>query len=101
MVKNLVLAIRIPKEKFGASRIVNLPGITVNVEGMLETLWMVGGEGAVRLVDERRDEAIEKIVDSWATRFDVARAESLGFADDGPLIDTVRAYIEDYGDCQT
>lgn len=92
------MARHIAKEAFGRSRIVNLPGITVTVHEMLEALQAVGGEDAVKLVEERRDEATEKIVETWPPRFDTSRAHSLGFALDGSLTETVQQYIEDYGD---
>ncbi|KAA6407527.1 MAG: hypothetical protein FRX48_08770 [Lasallia pustulata] len=98
VVKNLVLARDIPKEKFPArTRVVNLPGLTVTVRQMLEALQKVGGEKALMLVEEKRDKAIEKIVETWSTRFDTSRAKMLGFEDDGTFEDTLQAYIEDYG----
>ena len=97
VVKNLILARDIPKERFPNTRIVNLPGITVTVNEMLEALKAVGGHEALQLVEEQRDEAIEKIVLSWPTRLDVSRAKELGFADDGPLERTLQEYLEDYG----
>lgn len=98
VVKNLVLARNIPKEMFPArTRIVNLPGLTVSVCQMLEALKKVGGEEALSLVEEKRDEAIERIVETWPTRFDTSRAKRLGFEDDGKLKDTLQAYIDDYG----
>ena len=64
---------------------------------MLEALRAVGGDDALKLVEEQRDEATETIVLSWPTRFDVSRAKQLGFADDGPLERTLQEYLEDYG----
>lgn len=97
VVRNLVLARSVPGDVFGRSRIVNLPGVTVTVQDMLEALNAVGGEKMSELVEERRDEAVERIVDTWPPRFDVSRAKDLGFLDDGPLERTVREYMEDYG----
>ena len=100
VVKNLVLARDIPKDCFGRSRIVNLPGVTVTVNEMLDALKVVGGEEALELVEEKRDKATEAIVASWPPRFDTSRAEMLGFVKDGDLIDTLRQYVEDYGDAK-
>lgn len=97
MIKNLILARDIPKEKFPGTRIVNIPGITVTVQQMLEALRVVGGDEAVKLVEDEKDEATEKIVLSWPTRLDTSRAKKLGFAEDGTLEQTLREYIEDYG----
>ncbi len=97
VVKNLVKAQDIPKERYNGSRIVNLPGITVTIKEMLEALKKVGGEEALNLVEEKRDEATEKIVESWPTRLDTSKAKSLGFLDDGQLEQTLNDYVEDYG----
>lgn len=64
---------------------------------MLDALKAVGGEEALKLVEEKRDEATEKIVLSWPTRINVSRAKKLGFADDGSLENTLQEYIQDYG----
>lgn len=98
VVKNLVLARDVPKERFcGGSRIVNLPGITVTVEQILQALKDVGGEKALSLVEDRKDPAVEKIVLSWPTRFNTIRARDIGFVEDGPIGRTIREYVEDYG----
>ena len=98
VVKNLIIARDVPKEALGRSRIVNLPGITVTVQEMLDAIKTVGGEEVLSLVEEKRDKAIEEIVESWPPRFDTSKAELLGFVKDGSLIDTLRHYIEDYAD---
>lgn len=97
VVKNLIFARDIPKEKFPGTRIVNIPGITVTVQQMLEALRVVGGDEAVKLVEDEKDEVTERVVLSWPTRLDTSRAKMLGFAEDGPLDQTLREYIEDYG----
>ena len=98
VIKNLILARDIPKEKFqGKSRTVNLPGITVTVQEMLKALENVGGKKALDLVEEERDEVTERIVESWPPRFDTSLAKNLGFVDDGPLERTLKEYMEDYG----
>ena len=98
MVKNLLYAQHIPESRFNnGSRILNLPGSTVTVQEMLEALKGVGGDDAVRLVEERKDLAIEKIVEGWPARLDTARAEELGFSKDGSLTQAIEAYLEDYG----
>jgi nucleoside-diphosphate-sugar epimerase len=98
IIKNLIFARDIPGENFGGgSRVVNLPGITVTVDQMLQALKDVGGEKALSLVEEKKDPAVEKIVLSWPALFDTTRAKELGFMDDGPLERTVQGYVEDYG----
>ena len=97
VVKNLIYARDIPTAQFGSSRIVNLPGKTVSVNEMLEALEKVGGKEALDLVEEKRDKATERIVESWPTSLDTSLAADLGFRDDVSLEQTLKAYLEDYG----
>ena len=97
VIKNLILARDVPTEKYhGKSRTVNLPGITVTVQGMLQALENVGGKQALNLVEEERDDTIKTIVETWPSRFDTLLAKSFGFLDDGPLEQKLKEYIEDY-----
>lgn len=98
VVENLIRARDIPVERFGGqSRVVNLPGLTVTVQEMLDVLQAVGGQATLRLVEEKKDETTARIVASWPTRINTARAKELGFKDDGSLVETVRDYIKQYG----
>jgi nucleoside-diphosphate-sugar epimerase len=62
VVKNLVYALSIAKEKFGLYRTVNLPGITVTVGDILEALEAVGGKEKRALVKREKDDKTEAIV---------------------------------------
>ena len=92
VIRNLVYVKAVPKEQFGISRVVNLPGITVSVEQILKALEAVGGSKAISLIDEVRDPKIEAIVGSWPAKFDIKRAEELGLKGDGSLVETVQAF---------
>jgi nucleoside-diphosphate-sugar epimerase len=94
VIKNLIVMKDIPAEKFGHSRIVNLPGRTVSVQDILDAVEKVGGKEAVGYVKEEEDEAAYKIVKGWAPWFDASRAKSLGLQDDGELVDAVKAFQE-------
>jgi len=94
VVANLVRAKDVPKSKFGLSRTVNLPGLTVSVREMLDALREVGGEAARALVEEKRDEATERIVESWPTAFETGLAKGMGYEDDVSLIENVRLFKE-------
>ncbi|KAH7313922.1 NAD-dependent epimerase/dehydratase [Stachybotrys elegans] len=92
VVANLVKIKDIPDSAFGESRIVNLPGVTVTVKGILDALKQVGGEEALRFVEEKHDPKIEAIVGSWPARFDVSRALGLGLKPDGDVLEAVEAF---------
>ncbi|KAJ4011996.1 hypothetical protein NW752_004390 [Fusarium irregulare] len=92
VIQNLITIKDIPAEKFGDSRIVNLPGITVSVQDILDAVEKVGGKEAVGYVKEEEDEALYKIVKSWPPWFDASRAKGLGLKEDGELVDAVKAF---------
>ncbi|KAL0941451.1 NAD dependent epimerase/dehydratase [Colletotrichum truncatum] len=94
VVKNLVKVKDVPKEKFGDSRVVNLPGITVTVQEILDAVEKVGGRDALALIEEKKDPGILAIVDTWPARFDVSRAYSLGLEPDGPILEAVEAFAK-------
>jgi nucleoside-diphosphate-sugar epimerase len=96
VVKNLVLAKDIPKEAFGSSRSVNLPGQKVSVHQILDALEEVGGKEKRDLVEEKHDEEIDRIVQTWATCYDTSRAAKLGFSNDVPFLETVKKYASQY-----
>ncbi|KAF5021702.1 hypothetical protein F66182_6259 [Fusarium sp. NRRL 66182] len=92
VIRNMIKIKDIPADEFGDSRIVNLPGITVTVQDILDAVEKVGGKQAVELVKEEEDEALYRIVKSWPPWFDVGRARGLGLEDDGALVDAVKAF---------
>ncbi|KAL8997883.1 MAG: hypothetical protein Q9169_002965 [Polycauliona sp. 2 TL-2023] len=99
IVKNLLHARDIPTEAYqGGSRVVNLPGVTVSINEMLEALKAIGGQEALDLVEEKRDPPTQKILESWGVKYDTQKAtKQLGFTEDGALEQTLKDYIEDYG----
>ncbi|KAI8246154.1 D-erythronate dehydrogenase [Colletotrichum sp. SAR 10_99] len=94
VVANLVAVKDIPKENFGLSRVVNLPGITVTVADILNALEVVGGMEARARVTEERNPQIEAIVGSWPALFDVSKALQLGLAQDADIVTTVKDFAE-------
>ena len=53
VVKSLIHAQDISKEKFkGKSRTVNLPGVTVTIDDMLNALEAIGGKEMLKMVEE-------------------------------------------------
>jgi D-erythronate 2-dehydrogenase len=78
----------------GLDRSVNPPGMSVKIGEMLHALETVR-QGASRLVNRVSDPALMKIVNTWPAAFDTTRARALGFPTHEPLIDVVRAFVED------
>lgn len=82
-------------EALGKNRIVNLPGISVSVDEMVDALRIVGGEEVVQRLSWQRDPAVERIVGGWPGAWDVTRALALGLSADTNFEAIVRAYVED------
>lgn len=96
VVRNLIHAKDVPAEAFGDSRSVNLPGIKVSVQEMLDVLEQVGGKETRALVEEKYDPEVDAIVQGWSPNFDISWAKKLGFAEDMPFLQTVKKYAEQY-----
>ncbi|MCM2129449.1 D-erythronate dehydrogenase [Larsenimonas rhizosphaerae] len=85
----------VPASALSHSRGFMLPGITISVAQMLDTLEALGGPEASALVRHEPDPRIEAIVGSWPARFSTDRARALGFAGDTDLTAIVQAFLTD------
>lgn len=83
----------------GNRRIVNLPGVSVSVGEMIDTLGRVAGPDPVERISWQPDAVIQRIVGSWPKCWDSSRARALGFSGDTDFASIIRAYIAD--DLQT
>lgn len=93
LVGNLVLAIRLDLERLPRHCVeVNMPGIFVTIQDMLDALEEVGGKEALGLIREETDPKTEAILRSWAERYDNNLAYDLGFKADGTFLEAVRDY---------
>ena len=95
-VQNLVRALEIDRAELGSWRTLNLPGISVTVGQMLESLERVGGPEARQLVTDVPDQRVRDIVGSWPGDFDVERPLSLGFLRDENFDDVVTQYRDEF-----
>lgn len=82
VVSGLIHAIGVAEHTWPSVPAVNLPGLTVTVNEMLDTLRRLAGEEAVDLVREQPDPAIAAIVGTWPDNFDTSMARTLGFPRD-------------------
>jgi D-erythronate 2-dehydrogenase len=85
----------LPAERFGFSRTVLLPGISVSVAEMVEAVRRAGGEEAAQRIRWEPDPVIQRMVDGWPRAISAKRAASLGIAADADIDEIVRAFIED------
>lgn len=75
-------------------RQVNVPGICVTIQDMMDALEKVGGKDKLKLLKEKEDTALLPILHSWPTRFDNTQAIGLGFKRDISFEEAVRDYKE-------
>ncbi|CAI1685501.1 Uncharacterized epimerase/dehydratase SAV0553 [Serratia quinivorans] len=95
VVRNLIHAATLPLSAFGLTRTLNLPGISVKVQHMLDALREVAGEQVSARVRFVEDERINRIVAGWPGNFDTQRAVALGFSADETFQQVIRAFIRD------
>jgi hypothetical protein len=95
VIENIVVAHEAPAAAFGASRSINLPGISTTVRGMIESLARVAGADVAARITMRHDPAIDRIVQTWPRDFDTVFARKLGMQADRDFDGNVRQYIED------
>ena len=80
----------------GADRGVNPPGMRARVGDMLAALERLAGPEARALVRRAPDPAVAAIVGGWPAAFTAERARArLGFSEQEPLDELVRAFVED------
>jgi D-erythronate 2-dehydrogenase len=94
-IDSLIAGHELPAQSLGASRTVNLPGVSVSVGEMVAALEKVAGPELVSRISFAPDPAIERIVKSWPGAWDVARAQALGLSADKDFETIIRAYLED------
>jgi D-erythronate 2-dehydrogenase len=92
-VDGLIAGAELESVAIGANRSVNVPGVSVSVGEMVETLGRLAGPAAAELVRWERDPRIERIVGTWPAAVDVRRAAALGLAGDRDFAALVEAHL--------
>lgn len=90
----LLHAAALDTTQMGLHRSVNPPGISTTIAHLLQALDEVR-PGASSLIRRVEDKEIAAIVGLWPPAFEAIRAHTLGFAIHEPIIEVVRAFIED------
>lgn len=91
-IENLVHALTVPAPGFGEDRTVNVPGLSVTVGEMIDTLERVAGADIAARIRYEADATVQRIVTSWPGRFDTTRAVALGFSADNDFASIVQSY---------
>jgi nucleoside-diphosphate-sugar epimerase len=93
---NLVHAARVRTSDLEDRRTVNLPGLCVTPEDMLDSLERVAGAAVRARVRCELDRRIMHIVCTWPGAFDVSRALRLGFSADHHIDSIIRQFIGEH-----
>jgi len=75
------------------TRSISVPGITVSVRDMVDSLRRVAGDAVADRVTWRLDPTIDRLVSSWPQAFSADRGKALGMTADTSFDDMVRAYM--------
>lgn len=94
-VQNLVHAAMLASDEISGSFIITMPGLSVTVGEMIESLGRVTGKHATELIKHKPDELMQQIAVSWPREVDAKRALRLGFVTDKIFDDIIKAYIDD------
>lgn len=84
-------------DRFGHTRIMNLPSLTVTVEDMVEALQQLKSERRIGEVFWHRDDQLQAIVESWPHQLASAEASRHGLKADQTFDDILRAILENRG----
>ncbi|KAL4957262.1 hypothetical protein BDW69DRAFT_156761 [Aspergillus filifer] len=98
LVHNLILTLSLPADSLPSHiRQINVPGICVTVQEMMDALAKIGGKDRLALLKEKEDPTLRPILDSWPTRFDNSQAISLGMKRDKSFEEAVSDYALSVG----
>ena len=92
---NFIHAAHIPAQAFKNNRVVNLPGLTVTVNEMVNTLESIAGHETTELIDWEPDLFIQSIVLTWPPQFITERALTLGFQRDASVEGIIKSFIKE------
>ncbi|RAK98292.1 SDR family oxidoreductase [Aspergillus ibericus CBS 121593] len=96
LVHNLIHTLSLPADALPPHiRQINVPGICVTIQDMMDALEKVAGNDKLAFLKEEEDPTLRPILESWPTRFDNSQAISLGFKRDSSFEQAVRDYQRD------
>ncbi|MEK8051292.1 D-erythronate dehydrogenase [Ideonella sp. DXS22W] len=95
-VAGLIAVYEASREAYGGRTALNLPGLTITVQQMLDALARVAGPEVRARVSFQHDERIAGIVARWPRASSAARANALGLQADASFDDIIRQYIADH-----
>jgi nucleoside-diphosphate-sugar epimerase len=98
MVDGLIAVYEARRDAFVGRTTLNLPGLNVTVQQMLDALEAVAGPAVRARVRPERDERIAGIVANWPKGVTAQRANALGLQAEASFEDIIHQYIADCRD---
>lgn len=97
VIKNFIHSANIDEKLLGDDRVINLPGLTVSVAEMINSLQQIAGPEITNLISHESDAFLQSIVLTWPPYFDTVRAKKLGFVSDSSVEEIIQSYIAEEG----
>ncbi len=97
IIQNFIHAANIDEKILGPDRIINLPGLTVSIQEMINSLEQITESSVTKLISYQPDEFLQSIVLTWPPHFETRRATQLGFVSDVSAAEIIGAYIDEEG----
>jgi nucleoside-diphosphate-sugar epimerase len=94
-VRSFIHAAELPALAWGRSRAVALPGLTVSIQEMVDSLTELAGPAVTARIRWQPDPFIQSLVDGWPYALAPRRAEAMGFEADSSVAEIIQAFIED------
>ncbi|WCM49255.1 SDR family oxidoreductase [Pseudomonas sp. WJP1] len=95
-IANLIHGHELAGEQMTEGRVINMPGLSITVEQMIDALRQVAGEHVAARISLERNPAIERIVGSWPGSFCATYSRDLGFTADEDFRAVIKQYMTDY-----
>jgi D-erythronate 2-dehydrogenase len=94
-IQSFLHAAALPAAAFGKNRSITLPGLSLAVKDMVESLESLAGPEVSQRISWQPDPFIQGIVGSWPSCFRARRAQELGFQADPSMAQVIQAFIDD------
>lgn len=95
-VKSLIRLHEIPADRFGHTRAMNMPALTVPLSELADTVEGFDDEGRRGKVIWEKDDGIQSIVNGWPSIILADEALRLGLTPDASATEILRSFVEDY-----
>jgi nucleoside-diphosphate-sugar epimerase len=97
VIQNFIHAANIDEKILGPDRIINLPGLTVSVKEMINSLGQITSTEVTKLISHEPDAFLQSIVLTWPPHFETLRANKLGFVRDSSAKEIIKLFMDEEG----